>query len=41
MMYKKDQSSFGALSQEILNVIKNSNIEAYKCALKIKYFRKI
>lgn len=38
MMYKKDQSSFGDLSQEILNVIKNSDIEAYKCALKIKEY---
>ena len=38
MMYKKDQSSFGDLSREILNVIKNSDIEAYKCALKIKEY---
>lgn len=26
------------MSQEILNVIKNSDIEAYKCALKIKEY---
>lgn len=36
MMYDKNGRSFGDLSQEILEVIKNSDIKAYQCALKIK-----
>ena len=40
MMYTKGHSRLENLSQEILNVIKNSDVEAYKCALKIKRFIK-
>lgn len=36
MMYDRTRREYGDLSQEILKVIKNSDIEAYKCALKIK-----
>ena len=36
MMYKKDKREFGDLSQEVLKVIKNSDIDSYKCALKIR-----
>ena len=36
MMYDRKHQEFGDLSQEILKVIKNSDIESYKCALKIR-----
>ncbi len=38
MMYDRSSREFGDLSQEILKVIKNSDIESYKCALKIKEY---
>ncbi len=38
MMYRKGNQNLGDLSEEILKVIKSSDIEAYKCALKIKGF---
>lgn len=38
MVYQKDKKSFGDLSSEILEVIKNSDVAAYKCALKIKEY---
>ena len=40
MMYEKDKKSYGDLSQEILEVIKESDIDAYLCALKIKDYIK-
>ncbi|WP_209687110.1 PRD domain-containing protein [Lactobacillus colini] len=36
MMYDRKSRNFGDLSEEILKVIKNSDIESYQCALKIK-----
>ncbi|WP_297816971.1 PRD domain-containing protein [uncultured Lactobacillus sp.] len=36
MMYDRNHKEFGDLSQEILKVIKNSDIDSYKCALKIR-----
>ena len=38
MMYNQGNRSLGDLSNEILKVIKSSDIDAYKCALKIKDF---
>ena len=38
--YEKDKKSYGDLSQEILEVIKESDIDAYLCALKIKDYIK-
>lgn len=38
MMYKKGERGLGDLSDEILKVIKSSDIDAYKCSLKIKQF---
>lgn len=38
MMYNQGNRSLGDLSDEILKVIKSSDIDAYKCALKIKDF---
>lgn len=38
MMYNKGNRNLGDLSDEILKVIKLSDIDAYKCALKIKDF---
>ncbi len=38
MMYNKGPRNLGDLSDEILKVIKSSDIDAYKCALKIKDF---
>lgn len=38
MMYEKSGRSFGDLSNEILEVIKNSDVAAYKCALQIRDF---
>lgn len=38
MMYHKGERQLGDLSDEILRVIKNSDVDSYKCALKIKAF---
>ena len=38
MMYRKAERKLGDLSDEILKVIKSSDIDAYKCSLKIKQF---
>ena len=38
MMYKKGERGLGDLSDEILKVIKSSDVDAYKCSLKIKQF---
>lgn len=40
MMYEKGKKSYGDLSQEVLEVIKESDIDAYLCALKIKDYIK-
>mgnify|MGYP006074012901 FL=1 len=38
MMYNKGPRNLGDLSDEILKVIKSSDIDAYKCALKNQRF---
>ncbi|CCI84505.1 PRD domain-containing protein [Lactobacillus pasteurii] len=38
MMYETDKKPYGDLSKEILEVIKESDIDAYLCALKIKEY---